>query len=61
MAVRKDFPTKSDKNKMSFAKSFAAWKYLIPFFKMVWDTSKTLTLVNLLSRLLKAGLPLAML
>jgi ATP-binding cassette subfamily B protein len=50
-----------NKEKLSFKKSFAAWAYLVPFFKMVWKTSPSLTLANIISRLVKAALPLAML
>jgi len=61
MAIKAGKPKSNNREKLSFKKSFAAWSYLVPFFKMVWNTSKSLTLANILSRLVKAALPLAML
>ena len=47
--------------KVSFKESFQALKYLKPFFKLIWQTSKKLTVANIILRVLKAALPLAML
>jgi len=52
-------PTKKEKS--SFIEQFKALKNLFPFFKMVWNTSKTLTALNVLLRLLKSVLPLIVL
>jgi ATP-binding cassette subfamily B protein len=45
--------------KVSFKESFKALKYLTPFFKLIWQTSKKLTIANVVLRILKAALPLA--
>ncbi|MBB5284531.1 ATP-binding cassette subfamily B protein [Rhabdobacter roseus] len=45
----------------SLRKRFSALQNLPRFFRLVWATSPSLTLGNILFRLLKAGIPLAML
>ena len=60
MAVREDFPKEKDK-KGGFRQSLHAWSYLLPFFKMIWETSRKLTLANVLCRLFKAAIPIVML
>lgn len=49
------------KEKSSFIEQFRALKNLIPFFNMVWNTSKSLTALNVLLRILKSILPLIIL
>lgn len=49
------------KEKTSFRDSLKSLAMLRPFFKMIWDTSPSYTLINVLLRLFKAGIPLAML
>lgn len=44
-----------------FADSLKALKLLIPFFKMVWNTSPRLAFANIILRLFKSALPLAQL
>jgi ATP-binding cassette subfamily B protein len=45
----------------SFKKRLSALQNLPPFFRLVWNTSKPLTLGNIFFRLIKSGLPLLML
>ena len=40
---------------------FSALGNLPPFFRLIWNTSPSLSLINLILRLLKSGLPLAIL
>ncbi len=63
MANRNMGPPEMDSNapKPGFAESIKALKLLIPFFKMVWKTSRPLTLANVLLRFIKSGIPLAQL
>ena len=54
--------TKRKKAKeVSFKDQFAALKNLPPFFKLIWETNKWLALTNVLLRLLKSAIPLAVL
>ena len=46
---------------LSLAEQFGALRYLGPFFKMIYEVSPRLTILNALLRLVKAGIPLAML
>ena len=46
---------------LTFKERFAALGNLPAFFKLVWDTSPWMTLANLLLRLSRAALPLAIL
>ena len=48
-------------DKKSFKEQVGALKNLPKFFKLIWETSKSMTIGNLLLRLVKASLPLAML
>ena len=45
----------------SFGSQFSSYKNLIPFFKMIWATSKKYTLFNIILRIIKAAIPLSML
>ena len=49
------------KDTPSLKEQFGALRYLVPFFRMIYEVSPGLTLVNVLLRLVKAGLPLAIL
>ncbi|MEM6697983.1 MAG: ABC transporter ATP-binding protein [Bacteroidota bacterium] len=49
------------KEKLSFREQFAALRNLPEFFKLIWKVSPSLTIVNLLLRLLRSALPVAML
>ncbi|WP_221394381.1 ABC transporter ATP-binding protein [Dyadobacter sp. NIV53] len=48
-------------NSQSFRKRFSALQNLPRFFRLVWETNKSLTTGNVFFRLLKSGLPLLML
>ncbi|WP_242921618.1 ABC transporter ATP-binding protein [Pontibacter liquoris] len=52
-------PTDSDKK--SFKDQVGALKNLPKFFRLIWDTSKSMTIGNLLLRLVKAAIPLLVL
>lgn len=45
----------------SLKKRFSALQNLPPFFRLVWNTNKPLTVGNIVFRLLKAGIPVMML
>lgn len=47
--------------KISFKDQFAALKNLPPFFKMIWETHRGMALTNVLLRLIKSAIPLAIL
>ena len=47
--------------KLSFRENLAALRTLPQLFKLIWETNKFLTLGNILLRVLKAGIPLALL
>ena len=49
------------KSKPSLREQFGALRYLGPFFRLVFEVSPRLTVVNALLRVVKAGLPLAVL
>ncbi len=53
--------SKNQTDKVSFKDQFAALKNLPPFFKLIWETNKWLALTNVLLRLLKSAIPLAVL
>ncbi|MBC5994158.1 ABC transporter ATP-binding protein [Pontibacter cellulosilyticus] len=53
--------TTATSDKKSFKEQVGALKNLPKFFKLIWETSKRMTIGNLLLRLVKASLPLAML
>jgi len=52
---------KNPKVSKSLSTQFAALKNLPPFFGLIWDTSKTLFIFNIVLRILKAAIPLAVL
>lgn len=47
--------------KKRFTNQFSSYKNLIPFFKMIWATSKRYATLNIVLRVIKATLPLSML
>ena len=51
----------SKKEKSSFKDQFAALKNLGPFFRMVWETDRAMTTANVVLRIIKSIIPLAML
>ena len=51
----------SKKEDVSFKEQFVALKNLPPFFKMIWDTHKGMSIGNALLRLCKSAIPLAIL
>ncbi len=53
--------TPEEKNKATFKEQFQALKYLPPLFKLIWEASKTLTLLNIVIRLVQAVIPVSML
>jgi ATP-binding cassette subfamily B protein len=57
----KDSAKSSSSNGQTFKKRLSALQNLLPFFGLVWQTSKLLTLGNITFRLIKSGLPLLML
>ncbi|MEO0725306.1 MAG: ABC transporter ATP-binding protein [Bacteroidota bacterium] len=62
MSKRRTAPTASPANKeQSWREQWEALRHLPPFFRMIWQTSPSLSIANALLRLLKSLLPLAML
>ncbi|MEZ5009731.1 MAG: ABC transporter ATP-binding protein [Chitinophagales bacterium] len=62
MAIWDGLSTRQKKNqKTNFKETFQALKYLPPFFKLIWQTSKGLTIGNIVLRVSQAVFPLAML
>ena len=63
--MRKPSANKSSKqnapNSQSFQKRLSALQNLPPFFQLVWNTNKPLTVGNIFFRLVKSGIPLLML
>ncbi|WP_299818449.1 ABC transporter ATP-binding protein [uncultured Pontibacter sp.] len=53
--------TTANNDKKSFKEQVGALKNLPKFFRLIWETSKGMTIGNLLLRLVKSSLPLAML
>ncbi|NNC94602.1 MAG: ABC transporter ATP-binding protein [Chitinophagales bacterium] len=53
-------PQKKD-DKLSFNDQLNALKNLPEFFKLIWETDKTYTVINVFLRLIQAAIPLAML
>ena len=53
--------TSDSKNNQSFKKRISALQNLPPFFRLVWNTSKVLTVGNVALRLIKSGIPVLML
>lgn len=61
MAIR-DFPWEQEtKGRKGFVESIQALKLLVPFFRMIWNTSPGLTLGNSALRLFKAAIPVGQL
>jgi ATP-binding cassette, subfamily B, bacterial len=58
--LRPNLPPK-DSTSQSLRKRFSALQNLPPFFRLVWNTNKPLTIGNIVFRLLKAGIPVVML
>ena len=55
-------PFRADpKSKPSLAEQLGALRYLPPFFRLIYEISPSLTVVNFLLRLVRAGIPLAVL
>jgi ATP-binding cassette subfamily B protein len=52
---------KTTTDKKSFREQLGALKNLPKFFRLIWETSKRMTIANLLLRLLKSALPISML
>ncbi len=52
---------KMKKEKSSFKQQFRALKNLKPFFKMVWETDRSMTTANVVLRLIQSFIPLMML
>jgi len=62
MALKREFPSNlRESEKTSFKDSIQSLRMLRPFFKMIWETSWSLTAANILLRFVKAALPVAML
>ncbi|RLD21183.1 MAG: ABC transporter ATP-binding protein [Bacteroidetes bacterium] len=62
MALKREFPSDlRESGKTTFKDSLQSLRMLRPFFRMIWDTSSSLTTANVLLRLVKAALPVAML
>ncbi len=62
MARGREFPLEMDeKPRKGFVESLSSLKLLIPFFRMIWKTSPSLTLVNIILRLFKSAIPLGQL
>lgn len=54
-------PLKESGKSHSLSKRISALQNLPPFFRLVWNTSKSLTTGNVIFRLLKSGIPVVML
>ncbi|RDV14372.1 ABC transporter ATP-binding protein [Pontibacter diazotrophicus] len=52
---------KTDTEKKSFREQLGALKNLPKFFRLIWDTSKRMTIANMALRLIKSALPITML
>ena len=63
MAMRNSMigPTKKAAEKTSFRESLQSLRFLVPFFKLIWQTSQRLTIYNVCLRVVKAAVPLMML
>ncbi|MFD2999828.1 ABC transporter ATP-binding protein [Pontibacter toksunensis] len=51
----------TDTDKKSFREQLGALKNLPKFFRLIWDTSKRMTIANMVLRLIKSALPITML
>jgi ATP-binding cassette, subfamily B, bacterial len=54
-------PASNNSTSQSLRKRFSALQNLPPFFRLVWNTNKPLTVGNVVFRLIKAGIPVLML
>lgn len=61
MAQRNGMGARGTDEKTSFRESLASLRLLRPFFRMIWQTSRSLTLANVSLRLVKAAIPVVML
>src|SRR5688572_6383833 len=62
MAVGRDFPVEMEtKPQKGFVESLRSLKLLVPFFRMIWKTSPSLTLSNIILRIFKSAIPVAQL
>ena len=62
MALGREFPVEMDpKPKKGFVESLQSLKLLIPFFRMIWRTSPSLTFINIVLRIIKSAIPLGQL
>lgn len=52
---------KRTKEKTSWRDQFDAFKNLPKFFRLIWETSKSMTIANVMLRLVRSAIPLAML
>lgn len=59
--VNKKPDTKQKAERVTLKDRIAAFSYLPPFFKLVWQTSPSITIANSLLRIVKSILPLAIL
>ena len=60
--VGRNFPVELEsQNPKGFFESLQSLKLLIPFFRMIWRTSPSLTISNIILRLFKAAIPLSQL
>ena len=60
--VGSNFPLEMDSKPVKgFFDSLRSLKLLIPFFKMIWRTSPSLTLSNIILRIIKSAIPVAQL
>src|SRR5919206_2561828 len=57
----KNNTTTTNVNQVSFKERLAALRNLPQFFKLVWQTSPSLTMTNALLRIIRSALPLAIL
>lgn len=53
--------SQNDTEKKSFREQLGALKNLPKFFRLIWETSRRMTIANMLLRLLKSALPITML
>ena len=60
--VGSNFPLEMESKPVKgFFDSLRSLKLLIPFFKMIWRTSPSLTLSNIVLRIIKSAIPVAQL
>src|SRR5882724_2238775 len=52
-------PKKDDEGPQTWGERLAALRNVPPLLRMVWETSRTLTLLTLVLRCISAGIPLA--